>query len=166
MPKASKASLRLSLAVQYATQDQHLPSRDQLRRWIYAALERDATITLRIVSAKEGRALNFDYRNKDHATNVLTFVYDGTADGQLSGDIVLCAPVIAREARQQRKELQHHYAHMVTHATLHLQGYDHEIDNDALLMEEREVAVLARMKIANPYDAGSELLVDPANKSE
>ena len=151
MPKAIKASPKLSLAVQYATQDQRVPSRAQLRRWIYAVLERDATITLRIVSAKEGRALNRDYRDKDYATNVLTFVYDATPDGAVIGDIVLCAPVIAKEAREQRKELQHHYAHLVTHGTLHLQGYDHEADNDAQVMEQREVALLARMKIADPY---------------
>ncbi len=153
MPKAIKASPKLALAVQYATQDQRVPSRGQLRRWIYAVLERDATITLRIVSAKEGRALNRDYRDKDYATNVLTFVYDATPNGAVSGDIVLCAPVIAKEAREQRKELQHHYAHLVTHGTLHLQGYDHEADNDAQVMEQREVALLARMKIANPYGA-------------
>ena len=153
MPKAIKASPKLSLAVQYATQDQRVPSRGQLRRWIYAVLERDATITLRIVSAKEGLALNRDYRDKDYATNVLTFVYDATPDGAVSGDIVLCAPVIAKEAREQRKELQHHYAHLVTHGTLHLQGYDHEADNDARVMEQREVALLARLKIANPYGA-------------
>ena len=153
MPKAIKASPKLALAVQYATQDQRVPSRGQLRRWIYAVLERDATITLRIVSAKEGRALNRDYRDKDYATNVLTFVYDATPDGAVSGDIVLCAPVIAKEAREQRKELQHHYAHLVTHGTLHLQGYDHEAGNDARVMEQREVALLARLKIANPYGA-------------
>ena len=153
MPKASKASPKFFLAVQYATQDQRLPSRAQLRRWIYAALERDATITLRIVSAKEGRELNHTYRKRDYATNVLTFVYDVPAEGELSGDIVLCAPVIAKEAREQRKELQHHYAHLVTHGTLHLQGYDHEADNDARVMEQREVALLARLKIANPYGA-------------
>ncbi len=153
MPKAIKASPKLALAVQYATQDQRVPSRGQLRRWIYAVLERDATITLRIVSAKEGRALNRDYRDKDYATNVLTFVYDATPNGAVGGDIVLCAPVIAKEAREQRKELQHHYAHLVTHGTLHLQGYDHDADNDARVMEQREVALLARMKIANPYGA-------------
>ena len=142
---------KLSLAIQYACNDQRVPTRSQLRRWIGATLERDATITLRIVSAKEGRELNHTYRKKDYATNVLTFVYDVTADGELSGDIVLCAPVIAKEARQQRQELQHHYAHLVTHATLHLQGYDHEIDNDARVMEQREIALLARMKIADPY---------------
>ena len=153
MPKAIKTSPKLALAVQYATQDQRVPSRGQLRRWIYAVLERDATITLRIVSAKEGRALNRDYRDKDYATNVLTFVYDAKPDGAVSGDIVLCAPVITKEARDQRKELQHHYAHLITHGTLHLQGYDHEADNDARVMEQREVTLLARLKIANPYGA-------------
>lgn len=157
MPRASKAKVpqhpQLSLSVQYAVEDQRLPSRSQLRRWISAALERDATITLRIVDAEEGRELNQAYRKKNDATNVLTFVYDLTPDVMLSGDIVLCAPVVAKEARKQRKQLIHHYAHMVTHATLHLQGYNHETDGGAEVMERREIALLGRMKIANPYDA-------------
>ena len=144
---------KLSLAIQYASADLRVPTRSQLRRWITAALERDAIITLRIVDAKEGRVLNGAYRKKNYATNVLTFVYGESPHAALCGDIVLCAPVIAKEAREQRKELQHHYAHMVTHGTLHLQGYDHEADNDAQVMEQREVALLARMKIANPYGA-------------
>ena len=128
-----------------------IPSRTQIRRWILAALERDAVITLRIVGPKEGLELNRAYRKKDYATNVLTFVYGESADGKLSGDIVLCAPVVAKEARAQRKELKHHYAHLVIHGALHLQGYDHETPADAEAMERREVALLARMKIANPY---------------
>ena len=144
---------KLSLAIQYASADLRVPTRSLLRRWITTALERDAIITLRIVDAKEGRVLNGAYRKKNYATNVLTFVYGESPDAALCGDIVLCAPVIAKEARQQRKELQHHYAHLVTHGTLHLQGYDHEADNDARVMEQREVALLARLKIANPYGA-------------
>jgi probable rRNA maturation factor len=142
----------LSLAVQYATVDSRVPSRSQLRRWIGAALERDATITLRIVDAKEACKLNFAYRKKDYATNVLTFVYDEAPHGVLSGDIVLCAPVVAKEALEQRKEIIHHYAHLVTHGALHLQDYDHETDRDAERMERREIALLARLRIQNPYE--------------
>jgi probable rRNA maturation factor len=155
MPRAIRAEVRrqpkLSLAVQYATDDKRTPSRAQLRRWVGTTLERDATITLRIVDADEGRALNRAYRKKDYATNVLTFVYDDFPAGTLSGDIVLCAPVVAKEAREQRKELMHHYAQMVTHGILHLHGYDHEAEGDAAAMERREIALLARMKIPNPY---------------
>ena len=146
------AKPKLSLAIQYACDDQRIPTHSQLRRWIGAALERDAIITLRIVDAKEGRALNGAYRKKDYATNVLTFVYGESPEGALSGDIVLCAPVVAKEARQQRKQLRDHYAHLVTHGALHLQGYDHEKDVQAQVMEQREIALLARLKIANPYD--------------
>lgn len=144
---------KLSLTTQYVSVSKNLPTRSQLRRWITAALERDAIITLRIVDAKEGHSLNRDYRKKNYATNVLTFVYGESAEGALSGDIVLCAPVITKEARAQRKELKHHYAHLVIHGALHLQGYDHEKPPDADVMERREIALLARMTIANPYGA-------------
>ena len=155
MPRATKVKveqhIQLSLTVQYVTEDQLVPSRSQLRHWITAALDRDATITLRLVDAKEGREVNRAYRKKDYATNVLTFVYEEPPNGVLSGDIVLCAPVIAKEARAQRKQLMHHYAHLVTHGALHLQGYDHEADDAAKVMERREIALLSRMKIPNPY---------------
>jgi probable rRNA maturation factor len=151
-PAITRAAMpKLSLTIQYASVAQNLPSRLQLRRWINAALDRDATITLRIVDTKEGRELNRAYRKKDYATNVLTFVYEESPNGVLSGDIVLCAPVIAKEARAQRKPLMHHYAHLVTHGALHLQGYDHEADAAAKVMEQREIALLSRMKIPNPY---------------
>ena len=149
-PTPTAAKTELSLAVQYATNDEHVPTRTQLRRWILAALERDAAITLRIVDRAEGRALNRDFRHKDYATNVLTFVYDQVGNG-LVGDIVLCAPVVASEAKTQRKALLHHYAHLVVHGTLHLQGHDHERKRDAEMMESREIEILSRMKISNPY---------------
>lgn len=161
MPRAIRAKVRepaqLSLAVQYTIEDPDFPSRAPLRRWISAALERDAAITLRIVDAKEGRDLNLTYRKKNYATNVLTFVYGESLDGVLSGDIVLCAPIVAKEARRQRKALLHHYAHLVIHGTLHLQGYDHETHAEAEVMERREIALLERMKIANPYRATNQL---------
>jgi probable rRNA maturation factor len=117
-----------------------------------AALVRDARVTLRIVDGREARALNRRYRHRDRATNVLTFVYDDGAS--LTGDIVLCAPVVCKEARAQRKSLAAHYAHLVIHGMLHLQGYDHERDDDAARMEAREVALLRDLGYGDPYADG------------
>lgn len=140
---------KLSLAVQYASAAQHLPTRAQLRRWIKAALRRDAAMTLRIVDEAEGRELNRSYRGKDYATNVLTFVYDDTAT--LSGDVVICAPVVEREAAAQHKELLAHYAHLAIHAALHLQGHDHESDADAAEMEALETGLMLELRFPDPY---------------
>lgn len=140
---------QLSLSVQYASNAQNLPTRAQFRRWVKAALEQDVQIALRIVDEIEGRALNLSYRNKDYATNVLTFVYDDTAP--LYGDVVICAPVVAREAKEQGKDLLAHYAHLTIHAALHLQGYDHERKRDAEKMEARETALLLNLRYPAPY---------------
>jgi probable rRNA maturation factor len=140
---------QLSLSVQYASNAQNLPTRAQFRRWVKAALEQDVQIALRIVDEIEGRALNLSYRNKDYATNVLTFVYDDTAP--LYGDVVICAPVVAREATEQGKDLLAHYAHLTIHAALHLQGYDHERKRDAEKMEARETALLLKLRYPAPY---------------
>jgi probable rRNA maturation factor len=140
---------RLSLAVQYASQAQYMPARPQLRRWVRAAQEREAQIVLRIVDEPEGRQLNRDFRGKDYATNVLTFVYEDSA--ALHGDIVICAPVVEREAREQHKELRAHYAHLVIHAVLHLHGYEHEKGADAVRMEARETAIMRKLRYADPY---------------
>jgi probable rRNA maturation factor len=140
---------RLALSVQYAATGDDLPARPLLRRWTAAALERDASVTVRFVDVDEGRTLNQTYRGKDLATNVLAFVYDGVS----GGDIVLCAPVLRREARQHGKALDAHCAHLVVHGMLHLQGYDHHQAADATRMEAREIAILARFGIANPYAA-------------
>lgn len=142
---------KLSLSVQYAAGMADMPARSQFRRWVKAALERDVKITLRIVGEAEGRALNKDFRSKDYATNVLTFVYGDMAP--LSGDIVICAPTVKKEAREQHKELHAHYAHLAIHAALHLQGYDHEHDADAAVMEARETAILLKLGYADPYQA-------------
>lgn len=140
---------RLSLSVQYAVPAEGLPSRQRLRRWAAAALERDCAVTLRIVDAEEARALNRDFRGKDCPTNVLTFVYD---EGDvLQGDIALCAPVIAREAREQGKTETAHWAHLVVHGMLHLQGYDHEDDAEAAAMERRETQIVAELGYPDPY---------------
>ena len=109
----------------------------------------DATVTVRFVDAIEGRALNAEFRGKDYATNVLTFVYDD--DSPRAGDIVLCAPVVRKEADAQGKMLAAHYAHLVVHGMLHLQGFDHERAADAAVMEARETAILARLGIPDPY---------------
>ena len=138
---------RLSLSVQYAAAGDDLPARPLLRRWAIKALERDAAITIRFVDADEGRALNRAYRRKNTPTNVLAFVYDDTS----GGDIVLCAPVLRREAREQNKALAAHCAHLVVHGILHVQGYDHHRATDAARMEAREVAILAGLGVADPY---------------
>ena len=124
--------------------------RHAVARWIRHALAREAEITVRIVDRDEGRALNRDYRHKDYATNVLTFAY--SREPVVCADLVLCAPVVAQEAREQGKTLQAHYAHLLVHGTLHAQGWEHETSEaDAQAMEAHETALLARLGIANPY---------------
>lgn len=142
----------LSLAVQYASEADAIPTRQQFRRWVAVALLSPAQITLRIVDADEGRMLNRDYRNKDYATNVLTFAY-GEEDGVLAGDIVLCAPVVEKEAREQGKELRAHYAHLTVHGVLHMQGYDHETEHEAREMEALEVEILHKLRFNDPYSS-------------
>ena len=149
---ARRAAPALSLSVQYASNAPELPTRPQVRRWVKAAQLGAATVTVRFVDAIEGRALNAEYRGKDYATNVLTFVYDD--DEPRAGDIVLCAPVVRREADAQGKTLLAHYAHLVVHGMLHLQGFDHERPADAAVMEARETAILARLSLPDPYADG------------
>ena len=139
----------LSLAVQYASAAQNLPTRAQWRRWCRAALQCDARVTLRIVDEAEGRELNKNYRGKDYATNVLTFVYN---EGEiLTGDVVICAPVVEKEAHEQHKDLLAHYAHLAVHAALHLQGYDHENETDAAKMEALETRLMLKLRYPDPY---------------
>lgn len=124
--------------------------RHRVQRWIRHALQRSAEITVRIVDADEGRALNRDYRHKDYATNVLTFDY--ATSPVVMADLVLCAPVVAREAAEQGKTLPQHYAHLLVHGVLHAQGWDHETSEaDAQAMEAQEIAILARLGLPNPY---------------
>ncbi|MFZ2541467.1 MAG: rRNA maturation RNase YbeY [Gallionella sp.] len=141
---------QLSLAVQYASRAQYLPTRAQLRRWVKAALQRDARITIRIVDEVEGHELNKNYRGKDYATNVLTFVY-GVGSQPLNGDVVICATVVEREATAQHKGLLAHYAHLTIHATLHLLSYDHEDEIDATEMESLETALMLKLHYPDPY---------------
>lgn len=145
----------LSLSLQFARFDgaaEHraaLP-RHKVARWIRHALALPAEITVRIVGEDEGRALNRDYRQKDHATNVLTFDYAQAP--VVSADLVLCAPVVAREAVEQHKSLQEHYAHLLVHGALHAQGWDHETgEQDAQEMEAYETDILTGLGFADPY---------------
>lgn len=150
---APRAAPRLSLSIQLETDPRDCPAdRPQLRRWARAALSRDAALTLRLVDEAEARSLNAQFRGRDYATNVLTFAYDeAPADGPVEADIVICLPVVASEARSQRKRLRDHLAHLVVHGVLHAQGMDHEDEADALEMEARETVVLRRFGIADPY---------------
>lgn len=146
---------KLSLSLQFgdlkdAARHRAALPRHSVARWIRHALDTDAEITVRIVGADEGRALNRAYRQKDYATNVLTFDY--TQAPVVTADLVLCAPVVAKEAKENRKTLSAHYAHLLVHGTLHAQGWDHETSEaDAQAMEAREVAILAGLGIKNPY---------------
>ena len=140
---------KLAMAVQYASAAQDLPTAAQFRKWARLALRADAEIALRVVDESEGRQLNHDYRGKDYATNVLTFPL--AEEPLLMGDIVLCAPVVAREAEAQQKPLLAHYAHLTVHGVLHLQGYDHETEAEAVQMESMETEIITKMGYADPY---------------
>ena len=147
MPKLS-LSLQFGKLTDVALHRTALP-RHTVTRWLRAALQSDAELTVRIVDTAEGRALNRDYRHKDYATNVLTFDY--AQEPIVSADLVLCAPVVAQEAKEQHKTLEEHYAHLLIHGALHAQGWDHELDEDAQVMELRESEIMARLGFANPY---------------
>lgn len=147
-------SKRLNLSVQYACNTAALPLRPQLRAWVRAALDvdgkRGGQITVRLVDADEGQVLNKDFRGKDYATNVLSFPY--ASEPVICGDLVICAPVVEREAAEQGKALEAHYAHLVIHGILHLQGYDHETGKKAALkMESLECTILSALGYDDPY---------------
>jgi probable rRNA maturation factor len=156
----TQGPVRLEVAVGYALPRKGLPSAVSFRRWVAAALDgriREADLAIRIVDSPEGRALNRHYRGKDYATNVLSFpaeLPEGLPPGirmPLLGDLVICAPVVAREAQEQRKSLNAHYAHLTVHGALHLLGWDHEDEREAEAMEQLEREILAGMGIADPY---------------
>jgi probable rRNA maturation factor len=139
----------LNLAVQYAARDEALPLRAEVRRWVRATQPGAAELTVRFVDAEEGRRLNARFRGKDYATNVLTFPY--AREPLLAGDLVLCLPVVLKEAAEQGKPPAAHFAHLIVHGMLHLQGYDHESGADARVMEHREREILARLGYPDPY---------------
>ena len=159
----TKGPVRLQVAVGYALPRAGLPASSSFRKWVAAALHgriREADLAIRLVDEEEGRALNRHYRGRDYATNVLSFPADVEALGlpkgvklPLLGDIVLCAPVVAREAREQKKPLGAHYAHLTVHGVLHLLGWDHQDEREAECMEALEREILSGLGIADPYDA-------------
>ncbi len=149
-PPRSRIPLpRLTISVQRAMRANDAPSRIQIIQFARAAIERDAEITIRIVNEAEGQQLNRDFRHKDYATNVLSFVYETSPI--VHGDLVLCAPVVSREALEQGKSSLAHYAHLIVHGVLHLHGYDHENEADAALMETQEIKIVTRLGFTNPY---------------
>jgi len=148
MTKPVRPTLALSLQFADAA-DRALLPRHKVARWIRAALEAPAELTVRIVGADEGRSLNRDYRGRDYATNVLTFDYSRSP--VVAADLVLCAPVVRDEAKAQRLPVQAHYAHLLVHGTLHAQGYDHENEADARVMEARESELLQSLGFGDPY---------------
>ncbi len=159
----TQGPVRLDVAVGYAIPRKGLPAAISFRRWVAAALEgriREADLAIRIVGTKEGRALNRHYRGKDYPTNVLSFPADlpeGLPEGvhlPLLGDLVICAPVVAREAREQKKPLNAHYAHLTVHGVLHLLGWDHDDDREAEAMEQLEREILAALGVGDPYRDG------------
>ena len=152
------ATPRLEVGVSYAAPRGGVPASMSFRRWAEAALQgarhrKPAALSIRIVGAREGRALNLQYRGKDYATNVLSFPVElprGVAS-PLLGDIVICAPVVVREARAQRKPIRDHYAHLTMHGVLHLLGFDHQNEHDSAEMEALETRVLGGLGIPDPY---------------
>lgn len=161
----TRGPIRLDVAVGYAIPRKGLPSAVSFRKWAAAALDgriREADLAIRVVGTKEGRALNRHYRGRDYATNVLSFpaeLPEGLPPGvrmPLLGDLVICAPVVAREAREQKKPLAAHYAHLTVHGVLHLLGWDHGDDREAEAMEQLEREILAGLGIDDPYLPGQD----------
>jgi probable rRNA maturation factor len=154
------ATLFLDLGVAYAAPRRGVPTPASFRRWTEAALRgvrhrKTAELSIRIVGVREGRMLNRQYRGKDYATNVLSFPVElpRGVTSPLLGDLVICAPVVAREAREQGKPARNHYAHLTVHGVLHLLGFDHQNERDATRMEMLETRILAGLGIADPYAA-------------
>ena len=145
------ASNRLNLSVQYACNREGLPLRAHFVRWARAALVGGGEVAIRLVDTEEGQTLNNEYRGKDYATNVLSFPYD--TEPVVTGDLVICPSVVAREAAEQNKPLAAHYAHLTVHGMLHLQGWDHDNDDDAEAMENEEKEILAALGYPDPYAA-------------
>jgi len=145
---------KFSLTVQFAAPDvaaKNLPKREHFRAWAKAALPEDCRgeVTIRLVAKEESQQLNLQYRGKDYPTNVLSFPYD--ISSEIRGDIAICPAVIEEEAEAQKKSLAAHYAHMTTHGLLHLQGYNHENNAEAEIMEKREREILATLGFPDPY---------------
>ena len=146
----------LTVDVQRAAEAGDLPANDLFAAWAQSAWlgDEDSEVTIRIVGSEESAELNSQYRNKSGPTNVLSFPFEAPAGitVPLAGDLIICVPVVEREAREQRKTSTEHWAHMVVHGILHLQGYDHIEDNEAEAMEALEIRLLSQLGFGNPYD--------------
>ena len=156
LPKPRAAPKKAAVSVSYGLPETGLPDATTLQKWVAAALSdhvAPAEVSIRVVDAPEGQALNRQYRHKDYPTNVLSFRAELPPGLKipLLGDLVLCAPVIEKEAREQRKGLQEHYAHLVVHGVLHLLGHGHETIAEARRMEALETQVLETLGIPDPY---------------
>ena len=147
---------QLAITLQNVSTFENIPTKNDFKKWVKAALRIDTEVTIRIVDSEEARALNHEYRGKDYATNVLTFPL--TEEPHLIGDIILCAEVIAQEAIMQNKSLNAHYAHLTVHGILHLHGYDHETEAQAILMEAIETQIVTKLGYADPH-----LITEDAN---
>ena len=153
----AKTAPQLALEIQFATAAmaekwQDVITKRKVGNWIKKALQENATITGRFVGLAESKKLNSNYRNKDYATNILTFPYElQNGIDNLSADLIICLPVLEKEAKQQHKTLEQHLIHLIVHGTLHAQGFDHEDDVEAEAMEQLEISILKKLKQANPY---------------
>lgn len=153
----AKTPPKLALEIQFATSAmaqkwQDLITKRKVGNWIKKALQENATITVRFVGQSESKKLNANYRNKDYATNILTFPYERqNGIDHLSADLVICLPVLEKEAKQQKKTFEQHLIHLIVHGTLHAQGFDHEDEVEAEAMEQLEISILKKLKQANPY---------------
>ena len=152
-----KASFKLGLELQFASEAlekkwSEIFSTKIIRPWVKAALQQDSMILVRLVGLAESKRLNRDYRAQDHSTNILTFTLtEEITSSKLIADLVLCMPIIEKEAKKQGKTIEDHFAHLIIHGVLHAQGFDHEDEIDAIAMESLEVSILKRLKIQNPY---------------
>jgi probable rRNA maturation factor len=152
-----KASFGLGLELQFASEALEkkwsgIFSPKKIRPWVKAGLQQDSVILIRLVGLAESKRLNRDYREQDHSTNILTFTLtEDMPSSKLMADLVLCMPIIEKEAKKQGKTTEDHFAHLIVHGVLHAQGFDHEDEIDALAMESLEIAILKRLKIQNPY---------------
>ncbi|BDW12069.1 endoribonuclease YbeY [Polynucleobacter sp. SHI8] len=152
-----KVSFQLGLELQFASDAleskwAEIFSVKKIRPWVKAALQQDSLILIRLVGLAESKRLNHQYREQDHSTNILTFTLtEDIPSSKLTADLVLCMPIIEKEAKKQGKTIENHFAHLIVHGVLHAQGFDHEDEIDALAMESLEIAILKRLKIQNPY---------------
>lgn len=155
MKKKLSSPIDLSLDIQFgsdALKDKWKPilSSRKIRKWVQAGIKQSATLTIRLVGSAEGRKLNREFRNKDYATNILTFNYPSESD-ELFSDLVICMPVLTKEAREQGKSTENHFIHLLIHGLLHAQGFDHEDTIEAEAMEALEINILANLGLENPY---------------